>query len=89
MKYRCIRNCFINGQIYLKGEEHELPDSMKESTKFQPLGELVAVEPESEPESEPTISEPPAEGYGDYLCQKCKVTHRAGSKVHKRHLKLL
>lgn len=29
------------------------------------------------------------EGYGDYLCPKCKVTHRAGSKIHKRHLKLL
>lgn len=26
---------------------------------------------------------------GDYLCPKCKVTHRTGSKVHKRHLKLL
>ena len=39
----------------------------------------------------PVVSEPPAEGegYGDYLCPKCKVTHRAGSKVHKRHLKLL
>jgi len=33
----------------------------------------------------------PAEGqgFGDYLCPKCKVTHRAGSKIHKRHLKLL
>lgn len=29
------------------------------------------------------------EGFGDYLCPQCKVTHRAGSKIHKRHLKLL
>lgn len=30
-----------------------------------------------------------SEGFGDYLCPQCKVTHRAGSKIHKRHLKLL
>jgi len=29
------------------------------------------------------------QGFGDYLCPKCQVTHKAGSKVHKRHLKLL
>ena len=42
-------------------------------------------------EPEPAATEPPDEGkgFGDYLCPQCKVTHRAGSKVHKRHLKLL
>lgn len=25
----------------------------------------------------------------DYLCPECKRTHRVGSKIHKRHLKLL
>ena len=36
-------------------------------------------------------AEKPAEGvgFGSYLCPQCKVTHKAGSKVHKRHLKLL
>ncbi len=37
----------------------------------------------------PKPSKPKTEGFGDYLCPKCKVTHRAGSKIHKRHLKLL
>ncbi len=51
MKYRCLRNCFINGQIYLKGEEHVLPDSMKENDHFQPLGHTDEPDaPEKSPE---------------------------------------
>jgi len=46
MKSRCLRNCFIDGQIYLKGEEYELPNSLKNSPKFQPLGQPVEVEAE-------------------------------------------
>ena len=47
--------------------------------------------PEPEVGVEAAVSEPKAEGegFGDYLCPECKVTHRAGSKIHKRHLKLL
>lgn len=43
------------------------------------------------PSPESAAKEPTAKdsGFGDYLCPKCKVTHRVGSKVHKRHLKLL
>ena len=41
--------------------------------------------------SKPPVSKPATEGVGDYLCPKCpgNVTHRAGSKIHKRHLKFL
>jgi len=42
--------------------------------------ELLSAKPKTEPKTE---------GFGDYLCPQCKVTHRAGSKIHKRHLKLL
>ena len=39
MKYLCLRNCFVNGQIYLKGETHELPDDMdKPERQWQPIG---------------------------------------------------
>jgi len=36
-----------------------------------------------------TSGKTPEPQQGDYLCPKCKVTHRVGSKIHKRHLKLL
>jgi len=34
---------------------------------------------------------PPDEGqgFGDYLCPQCHVVHKAGSKIHKRHLKYI
>jgi len=55
-----------------------------------PAEALVEIPVESPAE---TTTEAPAEtgpgAIGDYLCPQCKVTHRAGSKVHKRHLKLL
>ncbi len=64
--------------------------------KIDQLAENKGVEPQSgaevsEPAPESAVTEPPDEGkgFGDYLCPQCKVTHRAGSKVHKRHLKLL
>lgn len=55
--------------------------------KIEALAEVLY----PKPEPEPAVSEPPAEGdgFGDYACPQCKVTHRAGSKIHKRHLKLL
>lgn len=39
--------------------------------------------------SKPSAFKPSAGGVGDYLCPKCGITHKAGSKVHKRHLKFL
>lgn len=80
MKYRCLRNCFINGQIYLKGEVHELPDSMRKSEKhFQPLGQPVEppapkVKPEVIPE-------------GMFWCDKCQSLHKLTSSVGKKCLK--
>lgn len=85
MKYLCLRNCFVNGQIYLKGEVHELPDSMRESTKFQPLGQPVEVEPEPEPKSEPV--KPDKIPAGMFWCAKCKILHRESSKKGQKHLK--
>ena len=87
MKYRCIRNCFINGQIYLKGEEYELPDSLKNSAKFQPLGEPVEVEPEPEPEPKPEPVKPDKIPAGMFWCPKCKILHRESSKKGQKHLK--
>ena len=62
------------------------------------LPETAAPTPPEEPsegEGEPSAVEPPKPkeklvptGFGDYLCPECKVTHRDGSKIHKRHLKL-
>ena len=84
MKYRCLRNCFINGRIYLKGEEHELPDSMVKSEKhFQPLGEPVEVEPEPKPEP----VKPDKIPAGMFWCPKCKILHRETSKIGQKHLK--
>ena len=64
MKYRVLRSCFVNGQIYLKDEVHEIPDSMRESTKFQPLGEVV----EPTPDAPETQREPKP---GEFLCSDC------------------
>ncbi len=97
MKYRCLRNCFINGELYLKGEVHELPDSMVKSEKhFQPLGQPVEVEPEpiaegvAEAWKAGAVAEPvkpdkiPA---GMFWCPKCKILHRETSKIGQKHLK--
>jgi len=61
--------------------ENDVPDE-----KIEALHEVL-----HKPEPEKPVATPPAEGqgFGDYLCPKCNVTHRAGSKIHKRHLKLL
>lgn len=80
MKYRCLRNCFIGGQLYLKGEVHELPDSMRGSTKFQALGQ-----PEPEPEPEPV--KPDKIPSGMFWCTRCKALHRETSKKGQKHLK--
>ena len=79
MKYICLRNCFVNDRFHHQGETYELPDDMRKSEKnFRPL---------EQPEPAPAPDE--GRGFGDYPCPECKVTHRAGSKIHKRHLKLL
>ncbi|MBA7648638.1 hypothetical protein ES703_56426 [subsurface metagenome] len=85
MKYRCLRNCFINGQIYLKGETWELPDSMEKSEKhFQPLGEQP-VEVEPEPKPEPV--KPDKMPAGMFWCVKHNTLHRLNSSTGKKCLK--
>lgn len=56
-----------------------------------PAPGLETAAPAPDTSEKPSEPKPPDEGkgFGDYLCPQCKVTHRAGSKVHKRHLKLL
>lgn len=63
--------------------------SAEAESEPEPLPE--APETPTKPVEEVASTIPPDEGkgFGDYLCPKCKVTHRAGSKIHKRHLKLL
>ena len=71
--------------------------SAEAESEPEPIPELVpepppvATETPTKPVEEVASTIPPDEGkgFGDYLCPKCKVTHRAGSKIHKSHLKLL
>lgn len=87
MKYRCLRNCFINGQIYLKGEVHELPDSMRKSEKhFQPL-EAPVPEPEPEKAAPAPKTKPAVIPVGMFWCPHCNSLHRVASKIGNRHLK--
>ena len=82
MKYLCLRNCFINGQIYLKGEEHELPDSMvKPAKKWQALGV------QRQPGPKPERVKPDKIPAGMFWCPKCKILHREASKKGHKHLK--
>jgi len=67
MNFRCIRSCFIGGQIYLKDDVWNLPESFMESTKFQALGQPPVEEPDTDaPE---TQREPKP---GEFVCPECE-----------------
>ena len=82
MKYRCLRNCFINGQIYLKDEVHELSDNISER-HFQPVEQPVEVEPEPKPEP----VKPDKIPAGMFWCVKHNTLHRLNSSTGKKCLK--
>ena len=84
--------------------ENEVPDRKIEAlAEVRNSGKIIdraVIEPfvaasgEAPPEVPAEVtqtSEKPDEGKGsgDYLCPKCNVTHRSGSGVHRRHLKLV
>ena len=85
--YTCIRNCFVNVQLWKAGKTYELPEAMEKDPKnFRLVG---APEPVIEPErTEPAKpTEPRALGPGEYVCSKCENPHRESSKIGKKHLK--
>ena len=61
MKYRCLRNCFVNDRYFKEGEVYKLPDSMEKHPKNF---ELIAEATESK--SEPLTEEP-----NPLVCPKC------------------
>lgn len=87
--------CFLEGQYNLPENQELLRERLRargEAEKAAKAGKpKVASQPKQpadQPESKP--EEQSDRGIvGNYLCPKCQVTHKFGSKIHKRHLKLL
>ena len=75
---RLIEGVPVCGRCYLAGQ-YNLPENQAKLAE----GDLT------EPAPAPSAKVNEGEGFRDYLCPQCNVTHRAGSKIHKRHLKLL
>lgn len=86
MKYRCLRNCYVNDRFWSEGETYELPDDMVKSAKhFQPVGESV---PETQT-VEPTApkAKPEVIPEGMFWCGKHQTLHKLTSSVGKKCLK--
>lgn len=82
MKFLCLRSCYVNDQIFLKGETHELPESMESDKHFQLVGEPA-------PAPAPEKTRPEVIPAGQYWCPRCNTLHReiGTSKIGKKHLK--
>ena len=92
MKYLCRKSCFVNGQIYLKDEVRELPDSMvKPEKNWQLVGGEPVVEPTSDAtEKPPETSEPPVHKHHyrkDGTCACGAVLSLAAMKRRERKAK--
>ncbi|KKL70866.1 hypothetical protein LCGC14_2100650 [marine sediment metagenome] len=83
-KYVCLRNCFVNVQLWKKDKVYELPDSMdKDPKNFRPVGvpaELheEATEDERNEEHEAKLkvaNKPEHIPEGHYWCTDCQKTH--------------
>jgi len=93
MKYRCLRDCFVQDTLHKEGEIYELPDDFPKYEKNFELMDQPAPEPESgaveAPEQKPAAPEPVKPDViptGQYWCTKCKSLHRETSRIGKRHL---
>jgi hypothetical protein len=94
MKYLCLRNCFVNGRFYTKGQTYELGEEQVNSPKNFKLVAVKASPPEESGQGEGEESTKKTEGVkpnvipkGMFWCSNCKVLHRESSRVGKRHLK--
>lgn len=77
MKYRCLRNCYVNDRFHYQGETYELPDDMVKSEKnFSPV--VVAPAPKTRPEVIPP---------GFFWCERHNTLHKETSKTGKKCLK--
>jgi len=85
-------NSFIENDVpgYKIEALAEVQNSGKAIGPTEALTEAPVETPVESPAETSGKQEPDqGEGFGDYLCPKCKVTHRTNSGVWKRHLKLL
>ena len=83
MKYRCLRDCYVEDRLFEKGEIYELPNAFP---KYEKNFELMD-EPTPEPVIADVTEKPREPKLGEYLCSKCNGIHRETSKLGKRHLK--
>ncbi len=79
--YQCLRNCFVNTQLWKKGKSYDLPEKMvKDPKNFRLLGVTEEEEEElqnTEYEEEWSNKQKPAiNPIGKYWCLKCGVFHR-------------
>ena len=92
MKYRCLRDCFVQDTLHKEGETYELPDGFPIYEKNFELMDQPAPEPESGAEEAPPATPPAVKPdvipAGQYWCLKCNSLHRekGQSKIGKRHL---
>lgn len=83
MKYKCLRNCFVNSVYWREGEIYNLPESMEKYEKnFKMMGEPL---PETKLTSIPVTSDD-TEAEVMYYCSKCGKNHMLDSKIGKAHL---
>lgn len=94
MKYRCLRDCYVNDRLFEKGEAYNLPDDMRKAEANFKLMDQPISEPESGAVEVPPIDTnatspvKPDVPIGHYWCTKCKTLHRetGQSRIGKRHL---
>ena len=93
MQYICLRSCYVGEVLRKGGRVYTLPEAMEKHPKnFRPVGEpepipKPAIESITEPLATDTPEKPPEPNLGEYLCSKCKSSHRETSKLGKKHLK--
>ena len=87
MKYRCLRDCYVEDRLFAKGEIYELPDAFPKYEKNFGLMDEPAPEPVTEPVVTVATEKSREPKPGEYLCSKCNGIHRETSKLGKRHLK--
>ncbi len=87
MNHICLRTCYVGDRLWTGGEIYDLSEAMpKDPKNFK----TVDGPPEGEATREVTVKVDKREDTDDensYMCPKCNVRHRNGSRVYKRHLK--
>ncbi len=103
MKYVCLRNCFVNVQLWKKDKTYELPEAMEKDPKnFRPVDVPAELHEEA---TEDDLNEaherklkvankPEHIQEGFYWCTECQYTHNGKpnkkgkvGSLAKKHLK--